>query len=1292
MVDLVEGKPGGHLPPKKKAKLRSASNVDLAEKLRQKLSLAKRAVEALRAKAVLQGKDPDAPKAAVVAEKEKEVLASSSSVADSPKPSPSKSGVYMGMRIAPPWDIKLGLQYDILNKKRKKVAKIQAGLSAAVHIAPECSTFSRVRERKIPGVHCRPLRSVEFPEGFTEGLSKREYEQIEDANEIANWTASVCRRALADGRYFIVENPMRSYLWSLPNFETLAAEPGVFFVKCDSCMFGSSRYKPTAFLTNMPWAEEELGLRCEGVPTRRARGSVSLCTRTGVEHDSWDPIWDATLVKKCGTVGGWIYPSAGEAQYPAQLAEHIANCIKEVHLIKDFSRTADRTASLCNWAFSEFFSGPNAPLTQAVKKALSECDWQLEREATGAEPKAKSKEASGSQRPGDGRPLVEPDPTRDRDLGEARGSQWSEKQVRDLENEVCVGGLRNPGRAHERNPRLASVGGISANILTDFIDKHSEYLGLADGGEAAAALANRPLDDLREKLVEAWAEFAEKTDVVPRAKIKHSVARADNGSPWRPGVVEAFVEATGDPEVDLASWIREGTPMGIARRIEARGVFPRVSTREPTRAEADAVWVQTSIGGNYKSFLEAGDLAKDELQRTIDAGYAKVVGTFAEARAQYGMVAVSRLACILKERADGTTKVRLVVDLRRSHVNALVIAPERIVLPRLRDVLKDGVDLVRGCLVHEQVEAMVSDFADAFHSLPVHPDEEKYCLARIEGDKFLVFKTVMFGGVSSPLTWGRSGAFLMRGAAALVAKAEARAQCYVDDPIVLAKGDKEARSKLFSMVLLWFIIFGLKMSWKKVARGLRVDWCGATVAFPDRHLVRVSLSAEFVKALQNEVAEVLAKPLVKLRVLRHVVGRASWAFSLVPMLRPILAPLWAVLAELTAEEKHQGNTERDKLKYYGRDVAVEVKRVLPELLWIRAVMRRAIGRGELSRTVDARVFVGKSTVRITTDASPWGIGATLEKDNQIVAFLYDRIHEADASRLKIVVGSSAAQATCEALALLVAIRTWLPYWAEEQATAVTRSDSLSALGALAKGSSTSPPINLIVRETAIDVASSKYGLGLFKHVKGKDNIYADALSRIFAPGGADGPPGELRRPEIRHSRVAERNDTWWEAERLEEALLARHKEETPVRARSRSGRAQSSAVLTKTAVRRVRRKRAKARQEGERRSAVRLVPGPTRTRERRSRSSSRRSRSRASRSRPRDPTQDSRRRPAVERRSRSSSPRRFSRSASVYDPADLHRRPRNTSRRSSSPDDAGATRGGGRHRYEGGHQRFGPRR
>ena len=90
-----------------------------------------------------------------------------------------------------------------------------------------------------------------------------------------------------------------------------------------------------------------------------------------------------------------------------------------------------------------------------------------------------------------------------------------------------------------------------------------------------------------------------------------------------------------------------------------------------------------------------------------------------------------------------------------------------------------------------------------------------------------------------------------------------------------------------------------------------------------------------------------------------------------------------------------------------------------------------------------------------------------------MAYLFDKIQKEDIGRLKITVGSSSAQGTCEALALLVAIRTWLPFWSEGRTAAVTRSDSLAALGAFAKGSSPSAPSNLIVREASLDVASSK---------------------------------------------------------------------------------------------------------------------------------------------------------------------------------------------------------------------------
>ena len=49
---------------------------------------------------------------------------------------------------------------------------------------------------------------------------------------------------------------------------------------------------------------------------------------------------------------------------------------------------------------------------------------------------------------------------------------------------------------------------------------------------------------------------------------------------------------------------------------------------------------------------------------------------------------VSRLAAILKWKRDGSLKVRIIIDMLRSKLNEFVRLGERIVLPRLRDVVE----------------------------------------------------------------------------------------------------------------------------------------------------------------------------------------------------------------------------------------------------------------------------------------------------------------------------------------------------------------------------------------------------------------------------------------------------------------------------------------------------------------------------------------------------------------------------------------------------------------------------
>ena len=62
----------------------------------------------------------------------------------------------------------------------------------------------------------------------------------------------------------------------------------------------------------------------------------------------------------------------------------------------------------------------------------------------------------------------------------------------------------------------------------------------------------------------------------------------------------------------------------------------------------------------------------------------------------------------------------MIADLKRNGYNRFVRSAERIVLPRLTEVLEDAADLDE-CLVAGEILSQLScDFADAFHNFAVH--------------------------------------------------------------------------------------------------------------------------------------------------------------------------------------------------------------------------------------------------------------------------------------------------------------------------------------------------------------------------------------------------------------------------------------------------------------------------------------------------------------------------------------------------------------------------------------------
>ena len=119
---------------------------------------------------------------------------------------------------------------------------------------------------------------------------------------------------------------------------------------------------------------------------------------------------------------------------------------------------------------------------------------------------------------------------------------------------------------------------------------------------------------------------------------------------------------------------------------------------------------------NYTSYQEHEEEARAELKREQEAGYLAMNATRQQAEEQVGKIMPSKVAVLVKYR-DGRKKVRLIHDLSRSGVNINVDLPERIVLPRICDVVQAMRELAVDCKEGEYVPLLVLDFSDAFKHL-----------------------------------------------------------------------------------------------------------------------------------------------------------------------------------------------------------------------------------------------------------------------------------------------------------------------------------------------------------------------------------------------------------------------------------------------------------------------------------------------------------------------------------------------------------------------------------------------
>ena len=244
------------------------------------------------------------------------------------------------LKVFEPWDLLRGKDVfrdrSLLDKEMEE--------SSLTHFAPNCATFSRAREIPIKGVANppRPLRSSAHPLGIPEEvgrLSKKARARLENDSFMAQDSGQRAMDLHRRGRKFSLEHPLRSIAMDLDEWIRLKSEPGVYFSEYHTCMFeGSRRKKAQALIHNVE------GLRI----LEKTCSGGTLCDRTGKPHERWRPVVAQGRVHQ--------YITGEEREYLVGFCEKYA---------EGLSREV-RSGSLTS--FLEIYSGPNAPLSDAIAK------------------------------------------------------------------------------------------------------------------------------------------------------------------------------------------------------------------------------------------------------------------------------------------------------------------------------------------------------------------------------------------------------------------------------------------------------------------------------------------------------------------------------------------------------------------------------------------------------------------------------------------------------------------------------------------------------------------------------------------------------------------------------------------------------------------------------------------------------------------------------------------------------------------------------------------------------------
>jgi len=398
-----------------------------------------------------------------------------------------------------------------------------------------------------------------------------------------------------------------------------------------------------------------------------------------------------------------------------------------------------------------------------------------------------------------------------------------DRRPKDIDDEQVIGGLRQPHHSNSWIPGARPAGMAMSKALEVYADTKQgiadvEFLFGLIGGEKMTHTCMEGARQCKECQIIAVAERLRRivltalsgSETGPRTK-----QPADDyvTTHLQPGVFLAWAHATGDPDGVVADWLITGAPCGIDSLPEHTGIFTVCDDPCETNIE-DMILCGTSHSTQHvKHTAEEEQLMYDEVSAMEAKGFMRSFASPEEVIDFVGGEFVESKLFILTKTTAGVTKHRVLLDCKQSKVSTSSAKAERVLLPRAKDVVSHALQLAThnhdwtssteveiSTEDDDRVEAFVIDVSDAYWSVPAAPEERKYFVCCCRGRYYVILRTAQ-GSRNAGLTWGRIMAFSARMAQASSSASRLRISTYVDDPIMLARGNANRIRLTFFKVL-----------------------------------------------------------------------------------------------------------------------------------------------------------------------------------------------------------------------------------------------------------------------------------------------------------------------------------------------------------------------------------------------------------------------------------------------------------------------------------------------------------